>query len=268
VGDIVTGNLWLSQVDFDPRHRRTRLALTDAHALYRIVLDAFPGVTSRQQAGVVYLYAPATAGQPPRLLVQSTAKPDWSFLPTYRGQSTAQVKDISPFWDQVVTGARYRFRLTASPSRAVGGHGGNRIRGSRTVIRDPTEQIDWLTRVLHGAAELTHVQVTAPATMTGRRGDRTLTLTSVTFTGALAVTNPGRLRQQTIAGIGPGKAYGNGLLAMASQPQQHRPPHARGGDAIWRVHTASDRVCPAQAAVIRYDFQTPPPGASAPRTRG
>jgi CRISPR system Cascade subunit CasE len=241
VGDIVTGGLWLSQVQFDPCHRPTRVALGDARARQRIVLDAFPGVTSRREAGVLYLYAPATSGQPPRLLVQSTTEPDWSFLPTYRGRSVARVEDISPFWDQVVAGARYRFRLTASPSRAVGGRDGNRSRGSRTLIRDPTAQIEWLTRVLHGAAELTHVQVAAPATTTSRRGERTLTLTSVTFSGALAVTDSDRLRQQAIAGIGPGKAYGNGLLAMGCEPRRQRPPMLAGDDVTALVRTASDR---------------------------
>ncbi len=210
----MTGDLWLSLIDLDPRHSRVHPALADVHVRYRMVLDGFPGAANRQQAGVVYLYTAPASGQPPRLLVQSTTKPDWSFLPTRCGASVAQVKDIGPFWDRVRTGALYRFWLTASPSRAVGGHGGNRIRGARRAIGDRKEQIDWLTRRLDGAATLTDVQVTRPTKTTGRRGAHTVTSTSVTFGGLLRVTDPTLLRQFVVTGIGPDKAYGNGLLIM------------------------------------------------------
>ncbi len=142
VGDGVTGDLWLSLIALDVRHSRTRPALIDPQVRYRIVLDGFPGATCRQQAGVLYLYTASTSGQPPRLLVQSTTKPDWSFLPTRHGASISQVQDIGPFWDRIRAGSLYRFWLTACPSRAVGGHGGNRIRGTRTAIGDPSEG-DW-----------------------------------------------------------------------------------------------------------------------------
>ncbi len=216
----MTGDLWLSLIDLDMRHSRIRPALTDAQVRYRIALNGFPGATCRQQAGVLYLYTAPTSGQPPRLLVQSTTKPDWSFLPSRHGASIAQVKDIGPFWDRVRAGALYRFWLTASPSRAVGCHGGNRIRGTRTAIGDPREQIDWLTRRLDGAATLTDVQVTRPTKTTGRRGSQTVTLTSVTFNGLLEVTDPTALRRHVVAGIGPDKAYGHGLLIMRLQAPQ------------------------------------------------
>src|SRR5437762_1317920 len=117
----MTGDLWLSLVELDPRHHATRAARHNACARHHIVLAAFPGAADRQQAGILYVYHPATTRQPPRLLVQSTR----------------------------------------------------------------------------------------------RRHGRTITLTSVTFGGVLTVTDPSRLREQAVAGIGPGKAYGNGLLIIS-----------------------------------------------------
>ncbi len=217
----MTNDLWLSLVELDPRHRATRVALGDACARYRIVMAAFPGAPSRQHAGALYTFHPPAAEQPPRLLVQSTTKPDWSHRHDYRTRSAPQVQDIRPFWDEVIAGDRYLFRLTASPCHGVGGHGGNRVRGTRTPIRDPTAQVSWLTRLLTDAAELAHVHVTAPLKTIGRRGDRTVTLTSVTFSGDLTVTDPHRLREQALTGIGPGKAFGNGLLTLANAPTTH-----------------------------------------------
>jgi CRISPR system Cascade subunit CasE len=219
----MTGDLWLSLIELDQRHRVVRAALGDARARHRIVLAGFPGATSRQQAGVLYSYTPPTADQPPQLVVQSTTKPDWSHLPGQQSRSIPQVQDIARFWDQVSTAEPYLFRLTASPCRGVGGHGGNRIRGTRTPIPDPIAQVDWLARILSDAADLGRVQVTAPVKTTGRQHGRTITLTSVTFSGELALTNPTRLREQAVAGIGPGKAYGNGLLTIATAPRVDRP---------------------------------------------
>jgi len=215
----VTGDLWLSRVELGLLSSDARAVLGDAYARHRLVLKAFPWLT-RQQARVLHHYTPPWAGRPPRLLVQSMTMPDWSFLRAEDDRSTVQVTNVGHLWDQVAAGARYRFRLTASPTRAVRGNRGTRTRGTRTPITDPTQQINWLARLLDGAANLTNVDVTVPATTTGRRGGRIVEHTSVTFTGVLTVTDAGRLRQQAIAGIGPDKAYGNGLLAIANE--QHR----------------------------------------------
>jgi CRISPR-associated protein Cas6/Cse3/CasE subtype I-E len=207
-------DLWLSRVEFDLRYPQARATLTrDAHARHRIVLRAFPGVTKRQQAAVLHHYTRPTAGRPPRLLVQSIAPPDWSFLAAY---ATVQVTNIGPFWDQVAAGQRYRFRLTTSPTRAVSDNHGDG-RGARTRITDSAQQIGWLARILDGAATLTHVEVSAPARTTAHRHGRVVAVISVTFTGVLTVTEPGRLRQHAVAGIGPYKALGHGLLAIAKE---------------------------------------------------
>ncbi len=214
----MTGDLWLSVVELDPHVDVTRDALGDVCVRHRIVLAAFPGAASRQQAGALYAYSPPTGEQPPRLLVQSTAKPDWSHLSTHQVRSLPQVQDIGQFWDRVSAGTRYHFRLTASPCHGVGGHGGKRVRGTRTPIRDPTAQASWLARILAGAADLAHIQITAPVKTTGWRGDRAITVTSVTFSGELTVIDPDQLRERAIAGVGPAKAYGNGLLTVAHTP--------------------------------------------------
>jgi CRISPR-associated protein Cas6/Cse3/CasE subtype I-E len=145
--------------------------------------------------------------------------PDWSFLGTY---AAVQVTNIGPFWDQVAAGERYRFRLTAAPTRATRAARDSTRgcrRGTRTPITDREPQIQWLTRLLEGATTLSDVDVTAPTTTTGRRAGQTITAVSVTFTGVLTVTDRYRLRQHAIAGIGAHKNLGHGLLAIAQGPR-------------------------------------------------
>jgi CRISPR-associated protein Cas6/Cse3/CasE subtype I-E len=207
-------DLWLSRVELAPGPDTHTTLAHDASTRHRIILRAFPGVASRQQAGALHHYTAATAGRPPRLLVQSIAMPDWSLLGAY---AAAQVTNIGPFWDQVADGERYRFRLTAAPTRAARINPGECRRGIRTPITDRERQILWLTRLLEGAATLINVDVTTPTTTTGRRAGRTVTVISVTFAGVLIVTDRHRLRQHAIAGIGAHKNLGHGLLAIAKE---------------------------------------------------
>lgn len=203
-------DLWLSRITFDPRHREARAAFGDVHAMHRIVMDGFPGITRREDAGALYLYTPPGPGRAPELMVQSVARPDWTFLPVHRSGPPVEVKNVGPFWDGLVAGQRCRFRVAASPSTADGLFG----RGRRLPIRDPDRQVEWLGRRLGDAAHVAHVQVSAPQRIAGRKGDNRITLHLVVFSGLLIVTDPAPLRRLASVGIGPGKAYGGGLLAI------------------------------------------------------
>ncbi|KPH98712.1 CRISPR-associated protein, Cse3 family [Actinobacteria bacterium OV450] len=45
-------------------------------------------------------------------------------------------------------------------------------------------------------------------------------MNSVTFEGRLRITDPGLLTEHLLAGIGPSKAYGCGLLTLAPLPER------------------------------------------------
>jgi CRISPR system Cascade subunit CasE len=49
----------------------------------------------------------------------------------------------------------------------------------------------------------------------GSRGDAVVTFASVRFEGVLEVRDADRFREALANGIGPGKAYGFGLLSIA-----------------------------------------------------
>jgi CRISPR system Cascade subunit CasE len=50
---------------------------------------------------------------------------------------------------------------------------------------------------------------------TGNANGHRITVWPVLFDGILTVEDPGLLRQAIVAGIGPARAYGNGLLSLA-----------------------------------------------------
>ncbi len=200
--------LWLSSIRLNVRDRMVQPALGDAHALHRLVQRGFDA--PRHAAGVLHRYVPPGLGLDARLLVQSVAKPDWSFLPRSCGDEP--VKDISPFWASLTDGQRVRFRLTASPespcSRVPGAQ-----RGRRAVI-DPEGRLRWLADRFAGAAHVDDVTVTEEAPVSGMRGDVRLGFVSVAFGGTLTIANADAFRRLGTVGVGPRKAFGMGLLLI------------------------------------------------------
>jgi CRISPR system Cascade subunit CasE len=114
---------------------------------------------------------------------------------------------------------------------------GKRI-GKRVEIRGEQERLAWLSRrgadfdgfVLTSArlvdGDVAPATDTAPrfwrsradpagAILGGRRQDRRLTFGTALFEGELVVTDPEAFRRAWAEGIGPGKAFGCGLLSLA-----------------------------------------------------
>ncbi|MEU0203596.1 MULTISPECIES: type I-E CRISPR-associated protein Cas6/Cse3/CasE [unclassified Streptomyces] len=123
-----------------------------------------------------------------------------------------------------------------------------KVRGFRVAHRTAAQQLAWLlgraeragfhippTRTSPAAADLglgepgqpaPDVALTARDTLRFRKhkGGREVVVASATFQGRLRVTDASALRTALLSGIGPSKAYGQGLLTLAPLPQEQ--PHA------------------------------------------
>lgn len=160
-----------------------------------------------------------------------------------------EVRPYEPLLERIHAGQEYAFRLTANPtsstrrpvkmtaSQAERGSGGPLSRSVRVGHRTARSQIDWfLSRAEKGAwgFEVPPVPLgegwpeSHAVTITGRerkvftrRTDSTVngkgrvTIQVVTFEGRLQVTDPDRLREVMVTGVGRAKAYGCGLLTLA-----------------------------------------------------
>lgn len=237
--------MYLSRLVLDARSRDARRWLADCHELHRVIMAGFPsvdGTTPRAELGVLYRVEPMK--DPPFIpvLVQSREAPRW------HTESDALVavdppRSLDALLASVVAGRRYRFRLRANPTRrihqrAVLGPDPQRGResaeklgseGKRVELRREDDQMRWLaergkaagfalvtTRLMPTDRDVPAASVIPGGVLKGKnpRG-QPLTFGAALFEGVLEVTDATRFRDALATGIGPGKAYGFGLLSIA-----------------------------------------------------
>ncbi|MEE1823761.1 type I-E CRISPR-associated protein Cas6/Cse3/CasE [Streptomyces sp. BE20] len=225
---------WRSVLTLSPR---TRTRCRDVHRLHQLVLNGFrpPGVHVEAPAPEHVLFAagrePAsrtaaglpTAGAPVRVLVQAPVEPDWQPL-----LDTGALHSARSFRaeQRLEAGAQIDVGVLANPVVRT------RKDGRRRALRDPGDCGDWLARRLaHGGLQLTaRPVIVGPAEyLTGStsRGED-LTLVCRELTARATVRDPKAAREALLAGIGPGKAFGCGLLLTRSPPG---PPRSAGATA-------------------------------------
>lgn len=239
--------LFLSRLMLDTRHRTVQRDLGNVHQLHRTVLRAFPqapeGVQAREHFGLLYRVEPVdhTPGLI-RLLVQSNTQPDWSTLPArYLGPAPDErgnpaIRSVEVEYTRIHNGDHLIFRLRANPTKRLSNRTPGRedtLLGKRVALLREDDQLEWLARKgeQHGFRLLTtnidptvpSVQVSVQAAERGRRPDpqrerpHPLTFGAVLFNGHLEVTNADQFRSALADGIGSGKAFGFGLLSIASR---------------------------------------------------
>jgi CRISPR system Cascade subunit CasE len=214
-------DMFLSRLVLNVRSLRALADLADSQALHRTVMTGFgfvPGDAARDRLEVLT----RAEERPIALLVSSAVEPDWSHLPADYLAAPAQVREMDTALAAIVPGLRLRFRLVAAPVRALASDGagvdGRRARGRKIPITDTTAAAAWLRRRLGEAGA--EVEVLSDVTRLGpvrgtRDGEGEVIHRGFRFDGTLVVRNPDLLRAAMTEGIGPGKAYGMGLLSVA-----------------------------------------------------
>jgi CRISPR system Cascade subunit CasE len=233
--------MYLSRLVLDPRCQAVRRDLADCQSMHRTLLSVFPRA-GRDDEGVRaafgVLYRVEIARQDGVvILVQSREQPDWTNLPPgyllRTGGANPAVKPLDNPYASLQTRRVLAFRLRANPTRKIdtrSGPDGARRNGRRVELRTEAAQMEWLRRKgEQGGFELVQVRVSnqvpdtriaAPQKIRGLRSSSgRLTLASVQFDGRLCVQHLERFRRTLERGIGPGKAYGLGLLSIAPAGQ-------------------------------------------------
>ncbi|MDK3256659.1 type I-E CRISPR-associated protein Cas6/Cse3/CasE [Blastococcus capsensis] len=217
---------YLSRVELNPQRRAGRGLLGSPQAMHAAVLSAFPGaLADRTDQRVLWRLDPVPGAV--HLYVVSPEQPDFTHIVEQAGWPTLQTwqsREYDPFLDRLAAGQSWAFRLTANPTRARPAAEGRRSQrfGHVTVA----QQQRWLVQrcTTAGFDVLAASEMGDPAdgvvvrergTTRFRRGDGQVTLTTASFEGMLTVTDAGALRATLTGGLGPGKAYGCGLLTLA-----------------------------------------------------
>lgn len=232
--------MYLSRLDLNPRSRDVQRDVLDCQAMHRRVMSGFPDLpavdqNAREKLGVLFRVELEHRANALTLLVQSRVEPDWSRLPAGYLRSGVASNPRCKAIDAVLTylkpDLRCRFRLRANPTKRI--HERNtaqeeKWRGKRVDLFDDADRRKWLMRRSEEAGFVIEalepesrgeVEVIGDERVHGRRGrgedGKRLTFGGVTFEGRLRVVDPVRFREALEKGIGPGKAYGFGLLSIA-----------------------------------------------------
>ena len=185
-------------------------------------------VTRAEDAGFLFRIEPQFAGRA-MILVQSPIKPDWDYAFHNAGYLLAAPSQVKPFDPSFKVGQRLRFRLLANPTRRLSKHSlganGQPIKkwankeGKGMRVPVPEDRlIDWLTRRAEKAAfsvEKESASILSSYVYVNKaREENGVRLRSVRYDGTLTVSDPTRFQNAMLQGIGPGKAFGFGLLSV------------------------------------------------------
>lgn len=205
--------MYLTQLRLDGNSRQTLAALSAPSKFHGAIESALPDWRARS------LWRIDRRNGQDYLLLLSEEAPDLTraaaqFAPP---GETWQTKDYQPLLDRVRAGSRWRFRLRANPTYSVPAGPGQR--GKVHAHSTTGHQVQWLLRQSekHGFSlredEFTVTGVTWYRFRKGASGHR-VTFLAVTYDGILEVTDPALFREALCRGIGPGKAYGAGLMTL------------------------------------------------------
>lgn len=211
-----------------------------------------PGSTigAREEYGVLFRCETDHGAGVVRVYVQSLVEPDWSFLESIdnyldtssNGFKSIEFKDVMPVYKKIRRGQLLSFRLRANPTRRVADNH-DPLWGKRVELYRENDQLEWLVRKSMGnGGETSGFEIPCDETEIDERGSSHLkfvrarnegkvkctkkdtygketthvvTQNAVTFEGILRVTDLDSFIRTLIRGIGPGKAFGFGLLSIA-----------------------------------------------------
>jgi len=182
-------------------------------------------VARQANAGFLFRIDPQPGGRAV-ILVQSANRPDWDYAFHNARYLLASRPDVRVFTPAFRPNQRLRFRLLANPTKRLRRDSRNaqdrpvdeQWVGKRVAV--PVDGLgDWLSRraSLSGFRLADGPSIQPGYVYVNKNGDaaKGQRLRSVRYDGLLEVADVERFQETLIHGIGPGKAFGFGLLSVA-----------------------------------------------------
>lgn len=239
---------WLSDVPINPMRRMGREVLANPQVAHGMICQAL--VSPERERTLWRLEGDSRRAH---LVVLTQARPSWAHVVESAGWEGAdgghaRIASLEPLLALIALGRRFSFKVRVNPvsstqqpageglqarlARERQAAGGGRVRGARIAQRTTDQQTTWfLARTANWGFEvpllggplaetgLRDVVLTEQRTLRFRKGGPggpIVTLRTAMFVGNLQVTEPERMRQSVLDGIGRGKAYGCGLITLGS----------------------------------------------------
>jgi len=187
-------------------------------------------VTRKPDSGFLFRIDPQPGGRVV-ILVQSAEGPDWDYAFHNAGYLLAAPPEMKLFDPSFVKEQRLRFRLVANPTRRLSRNSrepdGKPVKeasiGKRVPV--PTDQLgEWLARRAEPAGfsiEKDSTIIQPGYIYVKTRNSDGQRLRSARYDGILKVTDLASFKEALIQGIGPGKAFGFGLLSVTPVHLSH-----------------------------------------------
>lgn len=201
-------------VDFELAFKR---GLRDSYRWHQAVWEAFPGREQAKRDFLTRLDVKDRGFQLLLLSVTTPTKPDWA--PTSCWESKA-INDT--FFEYPY----YAFQLRANPTKKVRvqlSNGERKKNGRRQPLTDRKSLEEWIVRKAESGGFVVepedvriHPAKKEAFVKRGESSDRLLgVIQGVDFRGTLKVVDRDKFIETFRSGIGPAKAFGYGLLALA-----------------------------------------------------
>jgi len=209
--------IYLSKLLLRVENPQSQRDMGNMKELHRTIMSAFPTVINKNVEGMArayfnVLFRVIPNGNRSIIWAQSTEKPKWeqliSHYPGYMGGF--MVKEISSQLKQITPNKILRFTLRANPTIYD-------VNRKRKPLLKREDQINWLQKQ---SQQKGFSLVTVVISMDGWRprnpqtNEAKIILNTVDFEGTLRITDLDQFFQTLQKGIGPGKAFGLGLLLI------------------------------------------------------
>lgn len=217
--------MFFSEFLVNPGRREARALVASPQRLHAAVLDCFPPGQANLGDRRVIWRLDGGPHRSARLLIVSPLRPDFRGLAERAGWTTGESGRSTPydrFLEGLKEGQNWRFRLVANPTYRLPKKPGEK-RGRRVGHVTVGHQLQWLLRKADGIGiNMASAEEGLYASVTGRGlrrftkgSDLQVTMATAQFDGILRVEDAALLRSALVSGIGPGKAYGHGLMTLA-----------------------------------------------------
>lgn len=242
---------YLSRIWLNPLRSGAQRLLRNPQALHATVLG---GLSCQPVTERVLWRLDVDAPHRAALLVLTRSRPSWEHIVEQAGWPSADepqilIRAYEPLLDQVCLGREFALRVKANPVRSTKQPdrptaaqkellaSQTRPRGLRLPHRTAEHQLDWVIDrlprwgfgYLTGPDDLPAVRIVARERISftrksaaGRHGNPVV-LQAATFEGLVRVDDVELARQSLLAGVGPGKAYGLGLITLAPPVNRAAP---------------------------------------------
>jgi CRISPR system Cascade subunit CasE len=213
--------MYLTRLTLDLCNAQARRDFGDAYEMHRTLVRAFvDGPESEPPRFLWRLEAGPDSGLQATVVVQSAIAANWSVLealPNYLRNKT-ETKRVA-LEALIRTEEHFRFRLMANPTITR--------EGKRRGLLKESEQGAWIRRqgMQHGFEVQVSFVTAQSISRSGVRGKSCVSIHRVCFEGVLKVRDENALRCALVAGIGPAKAFGCGLLSLAPCKYHYELPY-------------------------------------------